>query len=504
MQDTRTATQTHDEGGARAPAGDQDSFRGSFRWDVIRSTPRYAYLVASVAAIGGMLFGYDIGVISGAENLLKSQWQLSAGSEELAVSAVLIGAIVGGIFGGKLADAISRRYALMALAALYAAGAVATALAPNLTLFIIFRIAVGVAVGASSMIVPTYIAELSPRQIRGGLVILQQLAISGGIFLSYVLDYIFFSVGWGWRPMFAAAVIPGVALAVGMFYMTHTPRWLAMQGRWDEADQVMQRVNPDCKDSEMDLLRQDMEDSKRGSLRELLSPGLRGAFIAGLGLAVLQQFVGPNTVLFYGPTIFGYAGISAGSGGLVAEICVGAVLFVCVLPTIALVDMVGRKKLFYFGLIGMGSMLVLLGLAFHFGAAGWGLGVLAILLVYIGCYSLSISPLFWLMTAELYPNRLRGIGASTATVANWSANLLISVTFLSAVDALGKDVVFWIYAAFAALGVVFVRFCIPETKGRSLEDIDEYWTQGHTWPEHSGSQPARPRRQSGRRTAATH
>jgi MFS transporter, SP family, galactose:H+ symporter len=453
-----------------------------------------------VAAIGGMLVGYDIGVISGAENLLKAQWHLSAGSEELAVSAVLIGAIIGGVFGGKLADSISRRYALMALAVLYSVAAVATALAPGLVLFIIFRIAVGVAVGASSMIVPTYIAELAPRQIRGGLVILQQLAISGGIFLSYILDYVFFTAGWGWRPMFAAAVIPGIALGVGMFYMTHTPRWLAMQERWEEAEQVMDRVNPDAREREMQLLREDLEDSRRGSLRDLLSPGLRGALIAGLGLAALQQFVGPNTVLFYGPTIFGYAGISGGSGGLVAEICVGAVLFVCVLPTIALVDMVGRKRLFYVGLTGMGSMLVLLGLAFHFGAASWGLGVLAILLVYIGFYSLSISPLFWLMTAELYPNRLRGIGASTATVANWSANLLISVTFLSAVNALGKDVVFWIYAGFAAVGIVFVRFCVPETKGRSLEDVDDYWTNGHRWPEHDERSRAGGRSASGRRT----
>jgi MFS family permease len=143
---------------------------------------------------------------------------------------------------------------------------------------------------------------------------------------------------------------------------------------------------------------------------------------------------------------------------------------------------VGRKLLFYIGLVGMGSMLVLLGLAFHFGAASWGVGVLVILLVYIAFYSLSISPLFWLMTAELYPNRLRAIGASTATVANWSANLLITVTFLTAVDALGKDVVFWIYAGFAAVGIVFVRAFVPETKGRSLEEIDVYWTHGRSWP----------------------
>jgi sugar porter (SP) family MFS transporter len=381
-----------------------------------------------------------------------------------------------------MSDRISRRYTLLWMAVIYTVGAIATALAPSIALFIVFRILVGVAVGASSMVVPTYIAELSPRQIRGGLVILQQLAISLGIFLSYVWDYISFKAGWGWRPMFAAAAVPGIALGVGMLFMSHTPRWLGMQGRWEDADAVMERVNPQCKDEELGRIREELESSEQGSLRDLLAPGVRGALIAGLGLAILQQFVGPNTVLFYGPTIFGYAGISAGSSGLLPEIIVGAVLFVFVLPTIALVDVVGRKALFYIGLTGMGSMLVLLGLAFHFGAASWGIGVVLILLVYVAFYSLSISPLFWLMTAELYPNRLRGIGASTATVANWSANLLITVTFLSAVDALGKDIVFWIYAAFAGVGIVFVRAFVPETKGRSLEEIETYWTQGHRWP----------------------
>lgn len=460
----------------------EGGFRESFRWDVVRSTPPYAYLVAAVAALGGMLFGYDIGVISGAEKLLTAQFKLSAGLEEFAVAAVLIGSIIGGLFGGKLADRISRRYALIVMAAIYTVGAIATAVAPNIALFIVFRIIVGIAVGASSMVVPTYIAELAPRQIRGGLVILQQLAISLGILLSYVWDYISFSAGWSWRPMFAAAAVPGIALGVGMFYMSHTPRWLGMQGRWEEAEEVMGRVNPTCKDEELQRVRDELGKSERGSLRELLRPGVRGALIAGLGLAILQQFVGPNTVLFYGPTIFGYAGISAGSNGLLAEICVGVVLFLFVLPTIALVDLVGRKRLFYFGLTGMGSMLVLLGMAFHFGAASWGVAVLVILLAYIAFYSLSISPLFWLMTAELYPNRLRAIGASTATVANWSANLLITVTFLTAVNALGKDIVFWIYAAFAVVGIGFVRTSVPETKGRSLEDMDVYWSHGRSWP----------------------
>lgn len=472
--------------------GSDESFRDSFKWDVIRSTPRYAYLVAVVAAVGGMLFGYDIGVISGAEKLLTKQWHLSSGAEELAVSAVLIGSIIGGVFAGRLADRVSRRFGLVALAVIYSIGAVATAVSPGLVLFDVFRMVVGFAVGASSMIVPTYIAEMAPVQIRGGLVILQQLAISGGIFLSYIADYVFFKLGWGWRPMFAAAVVPGVVLGIGMFFMSYSPRWLAMHERWEEAEQVMGRINPHTCEEEMQQLRQDLEDTEGVTLKELFAPGVRGALIAGVGLAILQQFVGPNTVLFYGPTIFGYAGISAGSDGLIPEMLVGAVLFVFVLPTILLVDVVGRKRLFYLGLGGMGTMLVLLGLAFATGVTSWGVGVLFILLIYIGAYSLSISPLFWLMTAELFPNRLRGVGASAATVANWSANLLVSLTFLTAVSALGKDVVFWIYAGFAALGLLFVRKFVPETKGHTLEEVEVYWSHDRHWPEGDGAGDRKP------------
>jgi SP family galactose:H+ symporter-like MFS transporter len=480
--------------------GSEQGFRDSFKWDVIRSTPRYAYLVAAVAAIGGMLFGYDIGVISGAEKLITKQWHLSSGAEELAVSAVLIGAIVGGVFAGRLADRFSRRFSLVGLAIVYSVGAVATSLAPDLILFDAFRVIVGFAVGASSMIVPTYIAEMAPTQIRGGLVILQQLAISAGIFISYVADYVFYKLGWGWRPMFAAAVVPGVILSVGMFFMSYSPRWLAMQDRWGEAEDVMERVNPEDSEEQMEQLHDDLEETEKASLRDLLSPGVRGALIAGLGLAVLQQFVGPNTVLFYGPTIFGYVGISAGSDGLVPEMLVGAVLFVCVLPTIILVDVIGRKRLFYIGLGGMGSMLVLLGVAFATGVQSWGIAVLFILLIYIGAYSLSISPLFWLMTAELFPNRLRGAGASAATVANWSANLLISLTFLTLINALGKDVVFWIYAAFAAVGILFVWRFVPETKGHTLEDVEVYWTHDRQWPEESADHGGRDSVAAGTRT----
>lgn len=399
----------------------------------VRDTPRYTYLVAAMAAIGGMLFGYDIGVISGAEKLLTTSFHLSSGTEELAVAAVLIGAVAGGVIGGPMANRFSRRYTLLTMAILYAIG-----------------------------------------------------AISGGILISYLLDFAFDSAGWGWRPMFAAAVLPATALAIGMLVMSHSPRWLGMRERWDDAGAVLERINPREKQQELDLLRRNVTESAQTSWRELLRPGMRGALIAGVGLAIFQQFVGPNTVLFYTPTIFGFAGVTGNP--LLPTIYVGAVLFVFVLPTIAFVDVVGRKMLFYLGLIGMGSMLVLLGVAFGFGAKSWGFGVVLILLVYVACYSLSISPLFWLMSAEVFPNRLRGAGASAATVANWSANLLVSVTFLSLINAVGKSWTFWIYAIFAALAIVFVWRFVPETKGRRLESIDRYWTQGRRWPDSDAPQ----------------
>lgn len=462
------------------PSGEQQ-----ISLEVIRQTPRYTYLIAGVAAIGGMLFGYDIGVISGAENLLKAHFHLSSGTEELAVAAVLIGAVIGGMIGGRIEDWLSRRDALLAMAVLYAVGAILSALSFSLGSFIAFRIITGIAVGASSLIVPAYIAELAPVPIRGGLVILQQLAISGGILIAYLLDYAFDSAGWGWRPMFAAAVIPALALGTGMLFMEHSPRWLGMKGRWEEAERVLTRTDPDHRDEQLEAIRRNVEESRDTSWRELLRPGMRGALIAGVGLAVFQQFIGPNTVLFYTPTIFGYAGV--GGNPLLPTIYVGVVLFVFVFPTIALVDLIGRKALFYVGLIGMGSMLVLLGFAFQSGARSWGIGVVVILLVYVACYSLSISPLFWLMSAEIFPNRLRGAGASASTVANWSANLLITVTFLSLIDAIGKSWTFWLYAILTGLAFVFVRLCIPETKGRPLEHIDSYWQNERHWPSTSPS-----------------
>lgn len=459
----------------------------SLSLDTLRSVPKRAYLVATAAALGGLLFGYDIGVISGAEQFLKTSYHLSSFTEELMVAAVLIGSILGGLIAGKMANKFSRRWTLLIMAGIYGVGGILTAISPGEWWFFGFRVFTGVAVGASSMVVPMYIAESSPASIRGGLVVLQQLAISGGILASYLIDYAYVHAGWGWRPMFATAVLPAAALAIAMLRLGYSPRWLAMQGQFDEAKHELARVTPGNVDKEMQQVRKSVEASEHSSHRELFGKGLRGALIAGVGLAIFQQFIGPNTVLFYTPTIFKYAGATSAANSLVSTIYVGIVLFVFVFGTIALVDLLGRKALFYVGLIGMTLMLALMGIAFEFGASTWGSAVLVFLLIYVACYSLSISPLFWLMSAEVFPNRLRAAGASYCTVANWTANLIVTITFLTSIDQVGKAVTFWIYMLVGILAIIFVRYFVPETKGRPLEEIESYWQNGRRWPEQKRS-----------------
>lgn len=467
------------------------SLAQSFSLGTLRSIPGRAYLVAGAAALGGLLFGYDIGVISGAEQFLKSAYHLSSFTEELMVSAVLLGAILGGLVAGKMADRFSRRWTLLIMAGVYGLGAVLTSIAPGEWWFFAFRILTGVAVGASSMVVPMYIAEYSPPVIRGGLVVLQQLAISGGILVSYLIDFAYAKAGWGWRPMFATALLPAIALAVAMLSLGHSPRWLAMQGSYKEAKEELASVTPGDVDEQMAEVKQSVEESQRSSPRELLRGALRGALLAGVGLAVFQQFIGPNTVLFYTPTIFRYAGASSAANSLLSTIYVGIVLFVFVFGTIGLVDYLGRKALFYIGLGGMTTMLALMGLAFQLGVKSWGPAVLAFLLIYVACYSLSISPLFWLMSTEVFPNRLRGAGASYSTVANWTANFVVTITFLTSISQVGKAVTFWIYMLLGLLAIVFVRFFVPETKGRPLEEIEGYWENDRTWPSEQGRAGAR-------------
>ena len=415
------------------------------------------YFIAAVAAIGGFLFGYDTGVISGALLFLKQSFALNATTQEIAVSAVLVGAIVGAIVAGRLNDALGRKKTLLLLAVIFT-------------------------VGAAASVVPVYISEIAPARLRGRLVTLNQLAITVGIAVSYWVDLAFAHAGLAWQPMFASAALAGIALFLGMLLCPESSRWLASKGRWDEAQAVIEHIKGAQPEQELaDIRRSLSEQRQQLGVHELFTLRLRGALIVGVGLAVFQQFVGVNTVIYYAPTIFQQAGFSSASSAILATSVVGIVNVLATIAAILLVDRLGRRMLLLGGSMIMVVALVMLGIIFAHNSGHIGGLTLIALIVYILAFALSFGPVFWLMSAEIFPTRVRASGASISSFANWAANLLVSITFLSLIGALGAPSTFWLYAFFGVLAFIFSWLLVPETKGRSLEQIERYWENGRYW-----------------------
>src|SRR6266436_1118366 len=440
------------------------------------------YFIAAVASIGGLLFGYDTGVISGALLFLRQSFGLNATTQEIAVSAVLAGAIIGSLLAGRLNDAIGRKMTLLLLAVIFTVGALLTAISPNLAFFLVCRVIVGLGIGAAASVVPVYISEIAPARLRGRLVTFNQLAITVGIAVSYWVDLAFAHAGLAWQPMFASAAIAGIALFLGMLLCPESPRWLASKGRWDEAQAVIEHIKGAQPEQELaDIRRSLSEQRQQRGVRELFTPRLRGALIVGVGLAVFQQFVGVNTVIYYAPTIFQQAGFSSASSAILATSVVGIVNVLATIVAILLVDRLGRRILLLGGSIIMVVALIMLGIIFTHNAGHIGSLTLIALIIYILAFALSFGPVFWLMSAEIFPTRVRAAGASISSFANWAANLLVSITFLSLIGAIGAPATFWLYAFFGILAFMFSWILFPETKGKSLEQIERYWESGRHW-----------------------
>lgn len=440
------------------------------------------YFITSVAALGGLLFGYDTGVISGAQLFLVKTFSLNSQQQELAVSCVLIGAIVGAIVAGKVNDALGRKKTLMALSVLFTLGALLTAISPNFELFILFRVIVGLGIGAAASVVPVYISEMSPSHMRGKLVTFNQLAITIGIAVSYWVDLAFAHAGMGWPPMFATAAIPGILLFVGMFYSFETPRWYAGKGRWDEARGVLACIEGADPDLEINVIHNSISiDQRQGRIRDLFAPGIRGAIIVGVGLAIFQQFVGINTVIYYAPTIFQAAGFSSASAAILATSVIGVVNVLATIVALFLVDRYGRRVLLLTGTTGMIVGLVLLGTIFAVGPTHAGTLTLLALMLYILSFAISMGPVFWLMSAEIFPTNVRAAGASVSSFSNWVANFIVSVSFLSLIGGIGTPRTFWLYAVIGMFALAFCWWLVPETKGKTLEEIESYWFHGRQW-----------------------
>jgi sugar porter (SP) family MFS transporter len=462
---------TMDVSPAMSSTSRPDSSRGGLYREAIRN--RRLLGVAAIAAIGGFLFGYDTGVIGGAMLFMKKDLGLNThGRQELTVAILLLGAVVGALLAGWSADRISRRRTKIVSGCVYVIGAIGCALAQSYWQILAGRFWLGLAVGCASFVGPMYIAELVPPAIRGGTVSFNQLMITLGILSAYIVDWGFAPFSNNWRWMFALAVVPGAALAIGMYFMPFSPRWLIEKGREDDARAVLERYR--MEDDDIDGEIQEIKDvaEQEVPLRDLVSKGLRRMMVVGIALAVFQQIVGINTVIYYAPTILKFAG-QQNTGALTQSVYIGCTNVFFTIVAILLLDKLGRR----FFLVGGTSLLTvaLVGLGIFFASpsiqhsVGWL--ALACLLVYIMGFAVGLGPVFWLMISEIFPLQMRGPAMAVCTMFNWGLNFAISYTFLTLTDAITKQGTFWLYAFFGVCAVVFFLTVVPETKDRSLEEI---------------------------------
>ncbi|RXE56589.1 MFS transporter [Methanoculleus taiwanensis] len=444
---------------------------------------RFVYIAVAIAAIGGILFGYDTGVISGAILFITGEFGLSPTLEEVATSSVLVGAILGAIAGGLLADRIGRRRSIIAASAVFLAGTGIVVAATALPVFLVGRVLIGMAIGVASFVVPLYISEIAPSALRGGMVSLNQLFITLGILVSYGVDYLFSATG-DWRAMFAFGAVPATILLIGMFLLPGSPRWLVSRHRSDQAADVLRKIRGTSDVSgELDDIERSVGIQKAGSWSDLLASAMRMPLIVGLGLAVLQQLTGINTVIYYAPTIFQFAGLHSAGASIAATAGVGAVNVLTTAAAVILVDRAGRRPLLLAGIAGMVVSLAVLGAGFALGGTVQGGNLLGLitaisLMAYVASFAIGLGPVFWLLIAEIYPLNVRGRAMSVATIANWAANFFITLTFLTLAGVLGRAGVFWLYALVGIVAWVFVFRLVPETKGLTLEEIEEHFRAG--------------------------
>lgn len=437
------------------------------------------YVVAAIAALSGLLFGYDTGVISGALPFIKNQFSLSPDGEGLVVGGVLFGATFSSLVSGRLTDRFGRKKVILGTAVLFAAGSVLAALAPSVGTLVAGRLVLGLAIGVASFAAPLYIAEMSPPAMRGALVALNQLAIAIGLLLSYVIDYLYASSG-NWHAMILFGALPAVLLTFGILLLPESPRWLILQGNENLAHAVLKRVRgTDDVGNEFTDIKTSMAE-ERGDWREFFAPHLRAALIVGVGLGIFQQFTGINTVIYYAPKIYKEAGLTVDSVGILATVGLGLLNVLMTVLSLILIDRVGRRPLLITGNIGMAVSLAALSLTFLLGASPDLMKIVGVgsTFVYSAFFSISLGPVFWVMISEIYPLRIRGFAMAFATAVGWLSNLIVSYSFPVLLDRFGVGHTFLGYALITVASLVFCAKLVPETKGLSLEMIERQERRG--------------------------
>ncbi len=433
----------------------------------------YILTIALISALGGLLFGFDISVISGAIPFLKQVFNLSGSSLGWAVSSALIGCIFGPFIAGTPSDKFGRRNMLVLCAVFLGVSAVGSGLANSLTTFFVYRFIGGLGVGMASTLSPVYIAEVSPADIRGKLVSLNQLTIVIGILIAYFTNYLLVGIGPNnWRWMFGSEAIPAVIFLVALFFVPESPRWLYKKNRDDEGFAILSKIAGTEYAGNVSVeIKKTLNNEEKGSFRELLNSNLRFVMVIGILLAILQQWCGINVIFFYAPVIFQKTGLGVDSS-LFQTIIIGVVNLTFTILAMQLIDKVGRKKLLMIGSAGMVITYILIGACFYFNFLH-GIHVLILILMTIAFYAISLAPVVWVLMSEIYPNRIRGEAMSVATFFLWVASFILTLTFPILQENIGESYTFWLYAGICLIGLLFIIRFVPETKGKSLEELEE-------------------------------
>lgn len=440
---------------------------------------RFVFVAAGLAALSGLLFGFDTGVISGALLYINDSFpalERSSFLQGLVVSGSLFGAAIGAATGGWLADEIGRKRLIFVGGVLFFIGSAGMAVSPTVEWLIVSRVVDGLGIGFASVVAPLYISEIAPPEVRGSLVTLNQVAITGGQLVSYVSNFALASIlldaGLTWRVMLGTGVIPAAMLLGGVLFLPESPRWLVEQGDESKARSVLRKIRDGRDvDGEMSEIQRMVAIEDEG-IRDLLEPWVRPMLIVGLGLAVLQQAVGINAVIYYAPVILEATGFSD-VASLVGTIGVGLVNVSLSVAAALLLDRVGRRPLLLVGFVGMFGTLSVLGGAYYFAGLSPSIGLLAVamILLFVAFHGLSVGSIFWLMVSEIFPLSVRGTAVGVCTVVLWLGNFAVAQLFPVLFD-IGPAFAFWTFAAVAVLGLAFTYYFVPETKGRSLEEIE--------------------------------
>lgn len=450
--------------------------------DAKEGTAFFVVKVSVVAALGGLLFGYDTAVIAGAIGYLQVKFDLSSAMVGWAASSAIWGCVVGAMFAGYLSDSIGRKKVLIITAVLFAVSSIASAIPNTLTQFILARFIGGLGVGAASMLSPLYISEIAPSKIRGTLVSLYQLAIVVGINLIYFINMQIatrnpesWNVEYGWRYMLGSETIPAVIFLVLLFLVPESPRWLVKNKREEEAFSILEKVNGTVRANQvLDEIKLALT-LESGTIRELFKPGLRVALLVGVVLALFSQITGINAIIYYAPEIFKSVGFATDSA-FTQTIFIGLVNTIFTFVALWLIDKAGRRTLLLWGVSGMVTCLLAVGICFHYNFSE-GPWLLIFILGFIACFATSLGPIPWVIISEIFPTKIRGVAMSFCTVVLWIGVVLITQLTPILLQNMGGAFTFWVFMVNAIILLIFTYRMIPETKQRTLEEIEQSWTR---------------------------